>query len=501
MDTQKFIERSRKVHGTRYDYSQVEYKNARTKVKIGCSSHGFFNQVAESHYRGMGCHKCGVELRSQRGTKTTAEFIADAFAVHGPKYDYSETEYVGAKNPVNVRCYAHGVFTQEASSHLSGHGCPRCKGMAMSEDRLKTTEDFIAEALAVHGDRYDYEVTEYKGARALVTIGCRLHGNFRQRAGNHLRGFNCPSCGMESRLTNLPKGTSAAELDLFREVQALFPAAVNGFYLGGSQFDIQAGTTLIEYHGLYWHSSGAPGLKNPVRDARGKHIKKRNLAEKHGYRYVAIYEDEWRDRRGVLIDYLKSLLGAATIAGARKFNVQEIDGPTARDFYEAHHLLGAGSPTGRHMALVDDQGATVACMSIGKSKERRGAHDSWSLSRFATDGRNIAGAASRLLAAFGPLPELVSYVDLDKYTGGVYGKLGFEPAGEIPPDYWTIWPSRTGPIRRHKSATRRDALARMPGFNPNESEAKNTHRMGLFQIYHSGRLRVVRPADPGYTRK
>ena len=28
-----FIERAKKVHGDRYDYSLVEYKNAKTKVK------------------------------------------------------------------------------------------------------------------------------------------------------------------------------------------------------------------------------------------------------------------------------------------------------------------------------------------------------------------------------------------------------------------------------------------------------------------------------------
>jgi very-short-patch-repair endonuclease len=56
-----FIERVRKVHGDKYDYSLVDYKNAHTKVKILCSDHGEFEQTPNNHYRGKGCFVCGKE--------------------------------------------------------------------------------------------------------------------------------------------------------------------------------------------------------------------------------------------------------------------------------------------------------------------------------------------------------------------------------------------------------------------------------------------------------
>ena len=40
--TEEFIERARKVHGDKYDYSKVEYINSRTKVCIICPEHGEF---------------------------------------------------------------------------------------------------------------------------------------------------------------------------------------------------------------------------------------------------------------------------------------------------------------------------------------------------------------------------------------------------------------------------------------------------------------------------
>ena len=84
--------------------------------------------------------------------------------------------------------------------------------------------------------------------------------------------------------------------------------------------------------------------------------------------------------------------------------------------------------------------------------------------------------------------QMVSYVDLDKYQGGVYERLGFRLDAEIAPDYWTIWP---GLERRHKTATKREHLAKLEGFDPALSEFQNTQAMGLFRIYHSGRLRML----------
>lgn len=36
LTTEQFIERARKIHGDKYDYSKVNYINAKTKVCIIC---------------------------------------------------------------------------------------------------------------------------------------------------------------------------------------------------------------------------------------------------------------------------------------------------------------------------------------------------------------------------------------------------------------------------------------------------------------------------------
>ena len=40
LTTEEFIEKAKKIHGDKYDYSLVEYKGTYNKVKILCSMHG-----------------------------------------------------------------------------------------------------------------------------------------------------------------------------------------------------------------------------------------------------------------------------------------------------------------------------------------------------------------------------------------------------------------------------------------------------------------------------
>jgi len=53
-----FIERAKNIHGNKYDYSMVKYKNTRTKVEIICPKHGTFSQKTPHHLNGTGCPTC-----------------------------------------------------------------------------------------------------------------------------------------------------------------------------------------------------------------------------------------------------------------------------------------------------------------------------------------------------------------------------------------------------------------------------------------------------------
>ena len=121
------------------------------------------------------------------GKKLTAkEFVERAKIVHGDKYDYSKVDYKGSNEDVFIICPIHG-----ACSHLEGKGCLEC-GI---EHKTKKTDEFIIKAKKVHGDKYDYSETVYRGGKKDVTIKCPIHGYFTQRANSHLNGHGCKECG------------------------------------------------------------------------------------------------------------------------------------------------------------------------------------------------------------------------------------------------------------------------------------------------------------------
>ena len=56
--TNDFIKKANEIHNKLYDYSKVDYKNARENVIIICKSHGEFLQKPNDHLCGCGCSKC-----------------------------------------------------------------------------------------------------------------------------------------------------------------------------------------------------------------------------------------------------------------------------------------------------------------------------------------------------------------------------------------------------------------------------------------------------------
>lgn len=195
MDTKEFIERAKKIHGNKYDYSKVEYKNINTKVKIICPIHGEFEQLPKSHLDGHGCRLCS------NGTLSKEQFIKKAREIHGDKYDYSQVEYVNNKTKVAIICPEHGVFMQVPYLHLKGEGCCHCGHINGKNKQRKTSEQFIEEMKNIYGDKYDYSKVKYVNNHTKVCIICHEkdddgieHGEFYTLPLNILRGKECPKC-------------------------------------------------------------------------------------------------------------------------------------------------------------------------------------------------------------------------------------------------------------------------------------------------------------------
>lgn len=198
--TEEFIEEAKKIHGDKYDYSKVEYKNNKTKVTIICPEHGKFEQSPEHHLSGHGCRKCQYKKFSEDRKYTFEEFLKKAKKTHGDKYVYEKEYFENRREDgkMKIICPEHGEFWQSPISHVYGKGCPKCGRIKANESESLTTEEFIKRAKKVHGDKYDYSKTEYKAITEKVAISCKKHGDFEQIANDHLHGHGCQECKKET---------------------------------------------------------------------------------------------------------------------------------------------------------------------------------------------------------------------------------------------------------------------------------------------------------------
>lgn len=207
--TKTFIEQAITTHGNKYDYSNVIYKTHKDKVQIICSEHGIFEQIPHKHLNGQGCPKCSLKNRTKL---TIDKFIKRSSEKHNNKYDYSKTIFTTSKDKVKIICPIHGTFEQRPDHHLIGGGCFKCAGYTNKSLNIKnkTTSDCIFQARKIHGDKYNYSKSKYISPDNKVIIICPIHGEFKQTFNKHFESTTgCPLCSKEE--TNLKLKISKKE--------------------------------------------------------------------------------------------------------------------------------------------------------------------------------------------------------------------------------------------------------------------------------------------------
>lgn len=194
LSKEDFILKAKSIHGNKYDYSNINYKNQTTKILINCLSHGTFDSLPSAHIgcKKQGCPKCSTVSKKNKLSRTQASFIKEVKIVHGNQYDYSESVYTKKKNKIAIICKKHGVFYQMAEAHMDGHGCRYCS--ADIGGVKSNTKTFIRKAINLFGDEYDYSQVDYINARTKVDIACGIHGIFSITPNGHLGGSGCPIC-------------------------------------------------------------------------------------------------------------------------------------------------------------------------------------------------------------------------------------------------------------------------------------------------------------------
>ena len=470
-----FVEKSKEVHGNKYDYSKVEYKNSSTKVCIICPEHGEFYMLPQNHILGQGCPKC-----AGKGLNTY-DIIKKFKEVHGNKYDYSKVEYKKMHEKVCIICPEHGEYWQTPSKHLLGQDCPKCAKISMGEKNNMGGEEFIKRSIEKWGNLYDYSKVEYEKVDKKVEIICKKHGSFFQRPFDHLHGHGCPICGkLESK--------SEIELyDLICEMVGKENVIHNDRKtLNGKEIDIfiPSYNIGIEFNGLRWHSEIY--LKD-----RYYHINKSIEAYKNGIRLIHIFEDEWANNKEAIISKIKHLFGKnynEEKIFARRCKIEEIDNESAKVFLNRNHIQGF-TPATVYIGCFN-QKELIGVMSF----LHEGGND-WNLNRFATNINYVCcGVGGKLLKYFIKKynPQYIKSFADRRWTfkdgNNIYNKLGFEFVKELKPDYRYV--SRVNPTERiHKFNFRKEFLSKRYKLPLTMTELEMAKEIGFDRIWDCGLLK------------
>ena len=419
--SEDFIFGSIKTHGLRYNYTKVNYVNARTKVCIICPEHGEFWMLPNAHLRGQGCPKC-----VGKGMNTDL-FIEKAIDVHGNKYDYSKVGYVDSKVKVCIICPEHGEFWQSPAKHLYGRGCPKCGKKSMALKNSMKLSEFIRKSNIIHNNKYCYSnIENLNTLHSKVSIICPKHGEFMQFAFDHLNGHGCPSCAcIESR----------GEREIYEFICSIIGEDKverrNRSVLFGKELDIfvpEMGVA-FEYNGLRWHC-----------EEFGKygdyHLMKTEQCKERGVKLVQIFEDEYLYHKEIVLNNIRKILLKHKEDNTNEVGVcliKEVDKEQAKDFLCAYNIQGYGKSTMYWGIYCKHE--LICLMGFRKINS----NDEWEITRFAENFNYICGGFEKIIFNFfiekyNPTTVRI-LIDRRWCMEELCDELGFVMDGVLKPDY------------------------------------------------------------------
>ena len=114
-----FIKKANSIHNNFYDYSLVEYKNNKTKLKMQCSKGHIFYMIFNSFQQGRRCPFCAG---NQKLTYKQVKNFIEEFK----GYILLSTTYINIKTKLKIQCSEGHVFYMSFNSFQQNHRCSIC---------------------------------------------------------------------------------------------------------------------------------------------------------------------------------------------------------------------------------------------------------------------------------------------------------------------------------------------------------------------------------------
>lgn len=294
-----FIERAFKIHGSKYDYSEIKYIKATIQIKIICPIHGLFSMSPNQHLQGRGCKPCGIKKRAKLKNCSWESFLSRSKISHNDKFEYLQESFKNLSSRVKIKCPFHGFFVQKAKDHIVGKGCLKCGYKSRAQKKTISLKSFIDRSSIIHNNKYNYSQVRYKKGREKVKISCPLHGVFLQTPEGHLSGRGCKRCVgfISHQETSWLDYIGLPNDYLHRNVTLKInygKVRVDGFVLKTK--------TVYEFYGDYWHGNPSKYKKTDINKSTKKTfgqlykdtIAREDAIKQAGYKIISIWEKDWK---------------------------------------------------------------------------------------------------------------------------------------------------------------------------------------------------------------
>lgn len=247
----------------------------------------------------------------------------------------------------------------------------------------------------------------------------------------------------------------------------------------------------IEFDGLKWHTEWF-GKKE-----HNYHIQKTILCNEKGYDLIHIFEDEYVNKKEIVLHKISHLLGLdynLKKIMARKCEIKEIYKSDAEAFLNKFHIQGFVSASLYIGAFYENELIGVMCLKKGNIKNPH-----WELVRFATNYNYLCqGVCSKIFSYFVKKydpSKVISFADR-RWTiksNNLYEKIGFKFDKFTKPDY-KYYSDANKDLkykRIHKLNFNKQKLHKKYGFPLTMTETEMAKELGYDRIWDCGLIRYV----------
>ncbi len=461
-----FIEDAIRVHGTKFDYSKVEYISNKKKVDIICNIHGIFSQRASVHLDGFGCKQC---KSSSRGEK----MISDYLIKNNIKY-VSEKRFDDCRNTIplpfdfwlpdhNICIEYDGIQHFQAVDWFGGEERYQytkqndsIKTQYCLDNNIKlirvTKDDNVKKLIDIKKTSLSKEdIIDICKNKSTIPLDKLQFDNSKNRT--VIKNTNHAIYLEASDLSTIRYKRFKAEFAEF--ISQYNIEIINDFSIGQSTCDIYLPTLKLGFKllGLFEHGE--------INVNKNNQLQTYNDFSNNEMKIIQIFEDSWFAKDIIIKSRITNLLGRSESLYARKCDIRFVDTKEAGAFINQTHIQGTvGAAVKIGLYYNNELVSIMTFGSLRKNLGQKSTQGDYELLRFCNKlNTNVVGAASKLFSYFNKTynpRSIISYADKcwSNSANNIYKSLNLKYVHESEPSYYYI----IGNKRKGRFAYRKDQL-------------------------------------------